>query len=88
MLNSARYDTVQTYEFLRFPGPEENRVRHLLREWDLIKTSALDTPEDVDHKDALKKWLPPNNEVASQHPFELLQRSRTLDKYSRMWRFI
>lgn len=85
VLSRSRYDMLQTYDFLRFPGPEETRLRHLLRAWNLIKTRALDTLEDVDHKDTLKWWVSPKNEVASQHPFELPQSSRTLDKYSRIW---
>ncbi len=85
VLSKSRYDMLQTYKFLRFPGPEESQLRHLLRAWDLIKARALDTLEDSDHKDALKWWVSPKNEVASQHPFELPQSSRTLDKYSRMW---
>ena len=85
VLSRSRYDMLQTYDFLRFPGPKETRLRHLLRAWNLIKTRALDTLEDVDHKDTLKWWVSPKNEVASQHPFELPQSSRTLDKYSRIW---
>ena len=38
VLSRSRYDMLQTYDFLRFPGPEETRLRHLLRAWNLIKT--------------------------------------------------
>lgn len=58
-------------------------LRHM-RAWDLIKARALDTLKDVDHKDALRWWASSKNEVASQHPFELPQSSRTLDKYNRI----
>ena len=43
VLSRSKYDMLQTYDFLRFPGPEETRLRHLLRAWNLIKTRALDT---------------------------------------------
>ena len=85
VLSKSKHDILQTYEFLRYPGPEETRLRRLLRAWDIIKARALDTLEDTDHKDALKWWVSPKNEVASQHPFELPQSSKTLDMYSRMW---
>ena len=50
-----------------------------------IKARALDTLKDVDHRDSLKWWVSPKNKMASQHPFELPQSSRTLDKYNRIW---
>ena len=74
-----------TYEFLRYPGPEELELHRLLLAWDRIRERALDTLEHVDHRDALKWWVSPKNEVASQHPFELPDKSSTLTKYSRIW---
>ena len=38
---------LETYKFLHFPGPEETRLRHLVYGWDLIKTRAFNTLEDV-----------------------------------------
>ena len=75
VLSKSKHDMLQTYEFLRYPGPAESELGRLLRAWDIIKARALDTLEDVDHKDALKWWVSPKNEVASQHPFELPQSS-------------
>ena len=85
VLSKSRHDMLQTYKFLCYPEPEETKMLPLLRAWDIIKARALDTLEDVDHKDALKWWVSPKNEVASQNPFELPQSARTLDQYSRMW---
>ena len=50
-----------------------------------MRARALDTLEDVDHKDTLKWCVSPKNEVASQNPFELPQNARTLGQYSRTW---
>jgi hypothetical protein len=41
--------------------------------------------EATDHKDVVKWWGSPKNEVDSQRPFELPQNSKTLDKYSQIW---
>ncbi len=85
VLSGSKYDMIRTYKFLQYRRPEETKLRRLLRAWNLINARALDTLEGVDHKDALKWWVSPKNEVASQHPFELPQNSKTIDKYSRMW---
>jgi hypothetical protein len=44
--------------------------------WERILTCCLDTLEAVDHKDTLKWWASPKNEVASHDPFELPQNDR------------
>jgi hypothetical protein len=85
VLSNSKYDMLKTYEFLRYPGPEEYELHRLLRSWDRLRTRALDTLENTDHKDALKWWVSPKNEVASQNPFELPQSTKTVEKYSRMW---
>ena len=48
------HDMLQTYKFLRYPGSKETKMLRLPHAWDRIKARALDTLEDVDHKDALK----------------------------------
>lgn len=85
VLSRSKHDMLQTYKFLRYPEAEDKRLRRLLRAWDVVRARALDTLEDVDHKDALKWWVSPKNEVASQNPFELPQNAKTLDQYSRTW---
>jgi hypothetical protein len=85
VLSKSKHDMLKTYEFLQYAGPEETELHRLLLAWDRIRERALDTLESVDHKDALKWWVSPKNEVASQHPFELPDKSSTLTKYSRIW---
>ena len=84
VLSKSKHDMLKTYEFLQYPGLEETELHRLLLAWDRIRERALDTLESVDHKDALKWWVSPKNEVASQHPFELPDKSSTLTKYSRI----
>ena len=85
VLSCSNHGILHTYEYLRYPGPDKPALCRLLRPWGLVKARALQTLEDVDHKDALKWWVTPKNEVASQHSFELPQNSNTLGKYSRIW---
>lgn len=83
VLRRSKHDMLRTYEFVRYPEPEDRRLHRLLYAWDMVRARALDTLEDVDHKDALKWWVSPKNEMACQNPFELPQSAKTLDKYSR-----
>ena len=54
VLSNSMHDMLQTYKFLRYPGSKETKMLRLPHAWDRIKARALDTLEDVDHKDALK----------------------------------
>ena len=85
VLTQSQHNLVKTVSFVRYPGPDESELQQVLGAWDRIRTRALDTLENVDHKDALKWWVSPKNEIASQHPFELPQSSATLNTYSRIW---
>ena len=85
VLSKSKHDMLQTYRFLRYPEADDKRLCRLLRAWEVVRTRALDTLENVDHKDALKWWVSPKNEVASQNPFELPQNAKTLGQYSRIW---
>ncbi|OBT81111.1 hypothetical protein VE02_10315 [Pseudogymnoascus sp. 03VT05] len=85
VLSKSKHDMLKTYEFLQYPGLEETELHQLLLAWDRIRERALNTLESVDHKDALKWWVSLKNEVASQHPFELPDKSSTLTKYSQIW---
>ena len=83
-LSKSKHDMPHTYDFLRYPTPEGTERRRLLRALDIIRAWALDTQEDVDHKDALKWWVSPKNEIVSQHPFNWPQSLNALAMYSRM----
>ena len=85
VLNTSKHNLVQTYTFLREPDHDETKLHRVTRAWKRIFERCLDTLEEVDHKDVLKWWGSPQNEVASQRPFELPQNSKTLDKYSQIW---
>jgi len=76
---------LKTYDFTHEPDPEEGPLVRVLQAWGRILARCLDTLASVNHKDVLKWWASPKNEVASQHPFELPQNSSTLVKYSRQW---
>ena len=85
VLSASQHGLVKTYEFTRPPDVEETQLIRVLEAWDRIFTRCLDTLEAVDHKDVLKWWQSPKNEVTSQHPFELPQNNCNLIKYSRRW---
>ena len=85
VLNKSKHDLVRTYAFLREPDHDEIKLHRLIRAWKRIFERCLDTLEATDHKDVVKWWGSPKNEVASQRPFELPQNSKTLEKYSQIW---
>ena len=85
VLLQSKHNLVKTAEFTRMPDAEEVQLVQVLQAWSRILERCLDTLTAVDHKDVLKWWQSPKNEVASQHPFELPQNASTLDKYSRRW---
>lgn len=82
---ASKHGHLATHQFTRMPDPEETQLSRILGVWEQILTRCLDTLAAVDHKDTLKWWASPQNEAASQRPFELPQNSQTLDKYSRRW---
>ena len=65
VLSALQHGLVKTYEFTRLPDVEETQLIRVLEAWDRIFTRCLDTLEAVDHKDVLKWWQSPKNEVAS-----------------------
>jgi hypothetical protein len=77
VLNKSKHDLVRTYAFLREPDHDEIKLHRLIRAWKRIFERCLDTLEAIDHKDVVKWWGSPKNEVASQRPFELPQNSKT-----------
>jgi hypothetical protein len=85
VLVQSKHGLVETFRFTRPPDPEEANLDRVLLAWDRILERCLDTLEVTDHKDTLKWWASPKNEVASQKPFELPQNSKTIDKYSGAW---
>lgn len=42
VFSKSKHDMLQTYEFLRYSGPAEAKLRRLLGAWDIINASALD----------------------------------------------
>jgi len=73
---------IKTSQFTRMPDPNEPELDRLLRAWKRILERGLETLENTDHKDVLKWWASPQNEGASQRPFELPDNTQTIDKYS------
>ncbi|KAH8797256.1 hypothetical protein F5884DRAFT_753949 [Xylogone sp. PMI_703] len=89
VLQQSKHDLVKTHAFSEVAKPEEPQLCRLMAAWGRILERCLDTLASVDHKDALKWWKSPKNEVAHQHPFELHQNSKSVDRCSEDWqRFI
>ncbi|KAH8800211.1 hypothetical protein F5884DRAFT_891023 [Xylogone sp. PMI_703] len=89
VLQQSKHDLVKTHAFSEVAKPEEPQLCRLMTAWGRILERCLDTLASVDHKDALKWWKSPKNEVAHQHPFELHQNSKSVDRCSEDWqRFI
>ena len=76
---------IKTHRFIREADPEEPELARVCRAWRRILERCLDTLAASDHKDTLKWWKSPKNEVAYQHPFELPQNANTMTKYSGIW---
>jgi hypothetical protein len=89
VLNQSKHDLIKTAAFAHEPGPDdrenETKLDRVVRAWKRILERCLDTLEAADQKDALKWWKSPKNEAASQHPFELPQNGKSIDKYSTVW---
>ena len=88
VLNRSKHDMMQTYQFTHEPN-DEPELSRVVRAWNRILERCLDTLAATDQKDVLKWWKSPKNEAADQHPFELPQNTKSIDKYSAVWeRFI
>jgi len=85
VLEKSKHNLIQTYAYLREPDPEEINLQRIIRSWKVILERCLNTLESVDHRDVLKWWESPRNEIASQRPFELPQNSKSLEKYSKVF---
>jgi hypothetical protein len=85
VLSQSKHNIIKTHHFTREPDPEEPELTRVLRAWSRILERCLDTLAASDHRDTLKWWASPKNEVASQRPFELPQNSKTIDKYSGLY---
>jgi hypothetical protein len=75
---------IKTYRFTRVADPDKPELARVCRAWKRILERCLDTLAASDYKDTLKWWKSPKNEVADQHPFELLQNSTSMTKYNRI----
>jgi len=83
VLNQSQHNLVDTFHFTRMPDPAEPQLTRLLQVWKGILNRCLDTLDGIDHRDVLKWWASPQNEAASQRPFELPQNApKTINKYS------
>ena len=85
VLNQSKHEIRKTSEYLREPDANEVELERVLQAWNRIFERGLNTLAAIDHKDVLKWWGSPKNEVASQRPFELPQNKQTTAKYSKMW---
>ena len=85
VLHQSKHNMVKTAEFAHEPSPDETALSRVVRAWKRILERCLDTLEATDQKDALKWWKSPKNEAADQHPFELPQNGKSMDKYSAVW---
>lgn len=86
VLAESRHDIVATHMFVRDADPEETHLTHVATAWEQILERCLDTLERTDHKDTLKWWHSPKNEVANQFPFELHQNAQSVSKCRDVWR--
>jgi hypothetical protein len=85
VLSQSKHNMIKTHRFTRVADPDEPELARVCRAWRRILERCLDTLAASDHKDTLKWWKSPKNEVADQHPFELPQNSTSMTKYSGIW---
>jgi len=84
-LLQSKHSIVKTHEFVCVPDLEEPELVRLLEVWNRILNRCLDTLAVTNHKDTLKWWALPKNEVCSQRPFELHQNTQSINKCSLVW---
>jgi hypothetical protein len=85
ILEKSKHNLVRTYKYLQEPTPEEPELYRVVQAWKRIFERCLNTLEATDHKDTVKWWGSPKNEMASPRPFELPQNSSSLTTYSKIW---
>lgn len=85
VLCESKHDLVKTFHYTRMPDADEPELERLLQVWNRILERCLDTLEATDHKDVLKWWASPKQDVASQRPFELPQNAKSIEKYSQIF---
>lgn len=85
VLSRSKHNMIKTHYFIRQADPDEPELARVCRAWRRILERCLDTLAASDHKDTLKWWKSPKNEVADQHPFELPQNATSMTKYSGIW---
>jgi len=85
VLGQSKHNLVKTFQFTYKPDPDKPELGCVLQAWSRILERGLNTLAATDQKDALKWWELLKNEAASQRPFELLQNSKSMDKYSKVW---
>lgn len=71
VLSQSKHNIIKTHHFTREADPDEPELARVCRAWRRILERCLDTLAASDHKDTLKWWKSPKNEVADQHSFEL-----------------
>lgn len=85
VLSQSKHNIITTNHFTREPDAEELELVRVLRAWRRVLERCLDTLAASDHRDTLKWWASPKNDVASQRPFELPQNHQTIGKYSGLY---
>jgi len=89
VLHQSKHDMIKTFHYTRDPDSDdrenESKLDRVVRAWKRILERCLDTLAAADQKDVLKWWKSPKNEAADQHPFELPQNTKSMEKYSTVW---
>lgn len=85
VLTQSKHNLAKTHAFTRLPDDDETDLVCVLQAWDCVLKRCLDTLAMADQKDTMKWWASPKNEAASQHPFELHQNAKSVDKCSMVW---
>jgi hypothetical protein len=85
VLGQSKHGLVKTHEFAQEASPEEPHLIRLCHAWEAILERCLNTLAHTDHKDTLKWWASPKNEVANPFPFELHQNKQSVSKCSQVW---
>jgi superfamily II DNA helicase RecQ len=82
VIAGSKHDLATTAALTATATATEPELARLLQSWERILQRSLGTLAAVgNYKDILKWWASPKNEVASQRPFELLEKA-SLARYS------